>query len=581
MQRVKHIITKATDGPRRIITKATDTPRKRYIGLIVLLVLGGLVAGGWFYWDANKKSIIKNELDKSIQKKTHGLYTLEYEKFELDEVAGSLVVTNVRLAYDSVILDSFERASNAPSILVNAFIPRLAVSGVQTPQALIDKEIVGERLELFDPVIQLIYTNKGKDSVRHVPTKEVYRSLLGGLNMIRISKIDIQRAQLSTRNINNDDTALNVKNITIGLTDLRIDSTSNADSNRLLFAQAINLTAENIEWTNKKKLYRYEIRNVALNSVDRNITIGKFIMDPLLGEDAFMRRVKTQIDRFDVSFDSIRLRNVDFTHLMDESIEADTLLLHKANVKVYKDHGQPRDKVNRIGTFPHQSLQKLPVTIDIRKAFISNTFVEYKQNTPKSGKKGVVQFYNVNAAINNLTNKKESIKANNICRVDTRAMFMNTAALKATFYLNLASKTGAYTIDGSLGAFNAEKVNTISEPLAAAKIEKGTIKSLKMKLTGNDYSGKATVTVLYDDLKVAVLEKDEEEKGKLGKKKFASFAANVIIKNANPGRDGKVRTETGTFKRDTNRSFFNLVWKSLFVAIGQSLGAPVRNTPKD
>jgi len=158
-------------------------------------------------------------------------------------------------------------------------------------------------------------------------------------------------------------------------------------------------------------------------------------------------------------------------------------------------------------------------------------------------------------------------------------MFMNIVPLRASFFFNLASENGGFSVDGKLGEFNAEKLNAITQPLASAKVEKGIIHGADIKINGSDYAGNAVVTMLYENLKVAVLEKNEDD-GKLDKKKLVSAAANIIIKNDNPGNDGNPRTGNGEFQRDTNRGFFNLVWKSLFVALSDNIGAPAKTTPK-
>jgi hypothetical protein len=560
---------------KQIIHKATDTPKKRRTGLIVLLILLVLVTGGIYYWNTHKKGIIKDELDSTLDKRTKGLYVLGYDKFELDEVGGSLLVTNLRLNYDSNVYKRLLETDDAPSILVNIVIPKLNITGVETPRALIDKEVTGDKLQLIDPLIEIVYTRRGKDSIANVPPEQVYRQLLGNLNLIRIRQLEIRNARLWTKRINQKDTSLQVDNISLMLDDVRIDDSSALDSSRILFSKNISLTAAKIEWSNRKKTYRYQVDNVNLNSAEKKVVIGKAVIDPLLSEAAFMNRARAQIDRFDILFDSIRLHNVDYRKLLKETIEADSLLISYANVKVYKDHAQPRDGVNRVGTYPHQALLKLPVSLNIRKAFVWNSYIEYKQNTPKTGMKGKVTFHNTSLVLSNITNQKEAIRANKICRAVAQTRFLNTALLKATFYFNLASDNGSFEINGQLGSFDATRLNSITEPLTAAKVEKGKINGADIKITGSDYVGNATVTLLYDDLKIAVLEKNEEDKT-LDKKKLVSFAANIILKNSNPNKREKVRTTSGTFQRDTNRAFFNLVWKSLFVAISETLGAPAK-----
>jgi len=76
--------------------------------------------------------------------------------------------------------------------------------------------------------------------------------------------------------------------------------------------------------------------------------------------------------------------------------------------------------------------------------------------------------------------------------------------------------------------------------------------------------------MLYNDLKLHLLKRDSAEQYK--KKELASFLANVSIKDQNPGKNNEVRVASVEYDRDIYRSFFNLLWKSLFAGIRQTVG---------
>jgi hypothetical protein len=117
----------------------------------------------------------------------------------------------------------------------------------------------------------------------------------------------------------------------------------------------------------------------------------------------------------------------------------------------------------------------------------------------------------------------------------------------------------------------ATAVNQLAVPMGLAKIEKGTIRKLSFSFTGNDYRADGPVTIRYDDLGVILLKKDEEDNS-LDKKKLASLMAKIVIKKANPGKNGELRTAQVHFERDTKRSFFHLLWKSIFTGVKENVG---------
>jgi len=96
------------------------------------------------------------------------------------------------------------------------------------------------------------------------------------------------------------------------------------------------------------------------------------------------------------------------------------------------------------------------------------------------------------------------------------------------------------------------------------------LRSVDFKLTGNNYRADGSVTILYDDLKIDFLEMDDNKP--TDKKHITSFISNIIRKNSNPKKDEEVRVGEVHHERDMNRSFYNLIWKSVLEGINKTIG---------
>jgi hypothetical protein len=92
---------------------------------------------------------------------------------------------------------------------------------------------------------------------------------------------------------------------------------------------------------------------------------------------------------------------------------------------------------------------------------------------------------------------------------------------------------------------------------------------LHFNFEGTDSTSDGKVLLLYEDLKISLLKKDKDE-GKLDKKSLVSLFANLIIKNSNKAEDP--RAAEVHFNRILNKSFFNLIWKSIFTGVKQTVG---------
>ena len=176
-------------------------------------------------------------------------------------------------------------------------------------------------------------------------------------------------------------------------------------------------------------------------------------------------------------------------------------------------------------------------------------------------------FTNINAVISNVTNIPSKIKQDDFLHLKAQALFLGTTPLNTEWLLPLSLQSSMCTIRGNLGQMNAKILNQITEPLAMASVKKGEINKLTFDFKCNDYKSEGTTTFLYNDLTIEVLKKDNDE---LKKKGLVSFLANALIRNDNPANN---TTYTGQidFKREIDKSFFNLLWKSIFDGVKKTV----------
>ncbi len=560
MQRLKNKFKKVT---------ATHTGRNIILSILIFLI--AVITAGLWYWNTHKKAILKNEMEASIREKSNGLYKIKYDSLDMDEIEGYLSISNMNLFYDSTRYLELSKQGKEPSILLSIRIPEITVSGVKTPQALINDEIVGRKLEIKNPVIDIIYTNSGKDSSSIVPPKEIYEQILGNLDLIKADTVLISGAQITTSSLHSKKTSVQIQDVTITLVDVKVDSSSNADTTRILFAKESSITCSKLFWTSADKLYNYFVDSISINSVSRNLHVKSFRAVPTLNEEAFVKALPTQADRYDYAISNIEIQNINLQQLFEERIIADKVLIPSASLKIYRDLAIPRDKRNRVGSYPHQLMQTIPISFRVEKIMITNGFIEYKERHNISRLAGKIQYYNVNATISNFTNDKKAIAANNVMTVDMNTMFLNRSPLHVSGRFYLLHPKGRFDLKGSFGAMDATLLNPIIERTGLTHIKSGMINGAEFSVQGQDYTADGTVKMMYDDLKVAALEKNKGS-SQLDKKGFSSFIVNIIIKNSNPKKNQDVRVAQVHLDRNTNSSFFNFSWKTILKGLTETVG---------
>lgn len=332
---------------------------------------------------------------------------------------------------------------------------------------------------------------------------------------------------------------------------------------RLLANSDWSVSGDGVTINTKDNYYQMALGAFTLDNKNSTLRISSFAVIPLVSEAAFMKQHKFQHDQYNFRFNNIVLTGVDGRALVNEQ----KLLAERGTIqplmKIFNDRTLPYDTASKVGLYPHQMLAKVELPVHIKMLEVKNGSISYRERGRISTQTGNVFFSNVNGVITNITNIKEQLAKNNIMTVNASGKFLGIAHLTTVWKMPVGSTNGAFTASGTCGPFDATKLNPITRPLGMAAIESGNIKSMRFGMSGDDYRSKGDLVLIYDDLKIKLLKNTGEKKPDIKTKDVTSFIANLFMRDKNPS-NGKTRAAEIAFERDTRKSFFNLLWKSIF-----------------
>lgn len=542
--------------------------------LIFLLILVLLVAAGLIYYKKWRNEFLQKKIPQLVFLESDSLYRITYDDVDVDEVDGEIVIKNLQLFPDSTYKKPTD--STLPRNLLRVSVPEIYISGVQTDAAVLNKEIIAAKIKLTHPVVTMFNNNRVSkekdDNDDPAPTTfKIYEILLRGLEKIKVDTILITDADYHICKWTSGDTLFSGSKINAQLQHIEISDSTSTDTSRILFAKKASLHVDNILLHSKNHLYNYRFKDIQLQSDNRSFAIKSLHFTPQLGEAAFVHAAKWQTDRLDFDFYNLLFKQLNVQEIFNGNLIADELLINDAKFKVFRDLSYPLKKISKIGHYPQQDFLKIPVKVALKKVVIQQGLIEYKEKEVLTGDNGLVIFDDVHATLRNVTNRPADLRRNGICTVQFNSRFLHKIPLTATLQLYLNSNSGKFTINGNLQSLNAVLLNQLIKPMALVQINSGNIHSLDFNLVCNNARSKGIVRLLYDDLKIKVLKKDEQT-DELKTKKMMSLLANMTVKNANPGKDKEVRIVTVNHPRDIYRSIFNFIWKSLFEGLQKTVG---------
>ncbi len=382
-----------------------------------------------------------------------------------------------------------------------------------------------------------------------------------------VKNIKIEKTVLSVYNKANDKEApFMLKNVEFIAAN--IDSIySGTDVLKLLGKSNWAFKADGISFITKDKIYKIQVGPFELNKIKKTISVKNVSMVPTLSEAAFVSSLKVQKDLYNINCKNILFEGADLAALLGKKTVIAETMTFEPLIKAFNDRTVTPDNTSKLGQYPYQSMMKMPTKFSIKNIKVKNGYISYRERGAISKKIGDVFFNNLNGTVTNVTNIESDIKKNSLMKVSVQTRFLNMAALASEWKIPLNATDGAFEIGGKLGGFDGTKINPVIEPLGMGSVKNGNINSYTFNIKGNDVKAYGDAVLLYDNLKIKLLKSSEEG---IKTKGVTSFVANILIKDQNPS-NGKVRTAKIDFNRIMNKSFFNLVWKSLFDGFKKSL----------
>lgn len=388
-----------------------------------------------------------------------------------------------------------------------------------------------------------------------------------------VTQLLIKNVRLKKTNLflldkqNPNSNPLLIKNLEFSAWDIaNIDSVSTLAG--LLSTSKWKISTDGLSIFTKDNLYRIDIGRTIFDKSSSKATIEYLALVPTKGEAAFFSTQNKQKDYYNIRLTHIALDGFNIVKLLTSEDLIATTLTVKSNITVSSDRTLPPDVSSKAGKYPQQMLMKLNLPINIGKVILQNGLVQYKEKSKLSGEYGVISFKNINGIVTNVCNIKELLSNNKELTLQATGKFANVATFNTSWKLPLQVSNGAFSIEGNIESFNAPNINNMVAPLGMATFKSGTINSLKFSMTGNDDGVQGNTTLLYNNLKVTLLQAKNQNPA--SKKQALSFLANMFIKNDNPTA-GVIRSNSFTIQRDKTRSFFNLMWQGIFTGVKKTV----------
>lgn len=537
---------------------------------ILLLIIGGIA----LYLSSKWKPLLTEKIKEGVYEGSKHLYRIDFQDIRLNLLTGSVTLDSVSLMPDTLMFNKLRDLKQAPVHLFQIKLKNLRLTRIGVLTAYFKKTIKMNAIILDQPSINMIRyeVSKRPDTVKDERT--LYQQISKSLKSIQVRTIKIVDADFDYINGRTFKPLNSVKHLTVDVKDFLIDSLSQFDTTRFYYARDIGFELTGYRALGKDKMYTTKIDTITGSATGKTVRIKGFQMIPMYPDLAFSRKYTYGKDRYDLNFDEITLTGVDFMRLNAEgSLHANTLEIGPAKAGIFVNRElPPPPNFDKVRNFPHVAVRRIPMPTIIDSVIIKNVDVAYTEYNPISEKKGTVYFQNLTGTVLNLTNDSSQLVKNHHATANLSALLMKTTMIKVSINFNLTDKNAAFSYKGTVGPMDLLVLNPMAKNMGLVEIESGKMQKTDFDIRANSKGSSGIVHFYYTDLKVKLLKEGKNGKA-MEKKGFLSFLANtLLIKNNNPDKGEVPRTGRTTFTRTPAASFFNELWKGVFIGIRETVG---------
>ncbi|MDQ6755757.1 MAG: hypothetical protein M3004_02370, partial [Bacteroidota bacterium] len=256
--------------------------RKIIIVVIILLVLS---LGGYLYIrfhvlktndfkpdETKEKNIVDlrpsiiAKLQQLVKEGSNGLYILSIDKIEPDVLGSKVSVANASIHIDTAAMHLLDRLKKLPDDIFTIRFKSLHIDGIGINDLLNKNNIDIKGINISDPVIELFHkkrTYNEKERERN-DTLSLYYRLKGQMKKIAIGSIRINQGTLFSHDLKKNATT-KYNDVSILINDLLIDSSTQNDTRRFLFAKHATFTTKNYSLPTSDSLYFFKAGNISIS----------------------------------------------------------------------------------------------------------------------------------------------------------------------------------------------------------------------------------------------------------------------------------------------------------------------------
>ncbi len=213
----------------------------------------------------------------------------------------------------------------------------------------------------------------------------------------------------------------------------------------------------------------------------------------------------------------------------------------------------------------HEALAAIQQPLQIDSLSVTNAHLRYCERLAIGAEPAVLTFAAVSLSVEGISNRGETTSA---IRVRGQGDLMNAGTMQVLMSIPSTAPNFSLHYSGSLSAMDLPRLNAFLEISEHTRIKSGSAQEAAFEIEVTDGQARGRVRATYQNLEIAVLNKQSGSEKGLANRVTSFFANELKIRNANPPEGSNSRKEGEVnYTKKPDEEFLQFLWFALRMGV--------------
>src|SRR5258705_7734059 len=254
------------------------------------------------------------KLQQLVKDGSDGLYYLSIEKIEPHILKSTLDITNATLSPDSAELNNLLNTKKLPDDVFKISLSALHIEGIDIDDLLSKDHLSLKDISITDPVIEVYHKKRWYNKEERIKNDSItlYQKLMSKMKKISIKNIEVLQGTFINHNLSKKTQTNKLNDISINMSDLLIDSSTQFDKSRFLFAKQAHLSIKNFSGRTPDSLYFFKCGSIDISTAENDLKASNIELHPRGNKQQFESKLSERKEIYNMIIPKITLSDINW-----------------------------------------------------------------------------------------------------------------------------------------------------------------------------------------------------------------------------------------------------------------------------